>query len=73
MRISECPVEPCMVSTSRTSSQPSDGMSTMKAEFAAWGRSGSSSVRATRMAKSARWALEMNHLCPLITHSSPSW
>ena len=25
-----------------------------------------------RMAKLARWALEMNHLCPLITHSSPS-
>ena len=37
------------------------------------GQIGSSSVRATRIAKLARWALEMNHLCPLSTHSSPSW
>jgi hypothetical protein len=73
MRISEWPVEPCMVSTSRTSFQPSLGRSTMNAEFAACGSSGSSSVRAMRMAKLARWALEMNHLCPLMTHSSPSW
>ncbi|GAA3672596.1 hypothetical protein GCM10022224_041090 [Nonomuraea antimicrobica] len=33
----------------------------------------SCSVRAMRMAKLARRALEMNHLCPLMTHSSPSW
>ena len=44
----------------------------MKAVFAAWAISGFSSVRAMRMAKLARWALEMNHLWPLITHSSPS-
>ena len=73
MRISECPVEPCIVSIWRTSVQPSDGKSTMNAVLAAWGSSGSSSVRAMRMAKLARWALEMNHLWPLITHSSPSW
>ena len=36
MRISEWPVEPCMVSTSRTSVHPSDGMSTRNAELAAW-------------------------------------
>ena len=62
-----------MVSIWRTSSQPSDGMSMMNAVLAAWGMSGSSSVRAMRMAKLARWALEMNHLWPLMTHSSPSW
>ena len=45
----------------------------MNAVLAAWGRSGSSSVRAMRMANVARWALEMNHLWPLTTHSSPSW
>ena len=73
MRISEWPVEPCMVSISRTSFQPSDGMSTMNAVLAACGMSGSSSVRAMRMAKLARWAPEMNHLWPLMTHSSPSW
>ena len=73
MRISLWPVEPCMVSTSRTSVQPSDGMSTMNAVLAACGRSGSSSVRAMRMANCDRWALEMNHLWPLMTHSSPSW
>ena len=44
----------------------------MNAVFAAWAISGFASVRAMRMAKLARWALEMNHLCPLITHSSPS-
>ena len=33
----------------------------------------SGSVRAIRMANWARRALEMNHLCPLITHSSPSF
>ena len=72
MRISECPVLPCIVSIWRTSVQPSAGRSTMNAVLAAWAISGSSSVRATRMAKLARWALEMNHLWPLITHSSPS-
>ena len=73
MRISEWPVEPCMVSTSRTSVHPSEGMSIMKAVLAPREPSGtSSSVRAMRMAKLARRALEMNHLCPLITHSSPS-
>ena len=40
--------------------------------FAACGISGSSSVRATRIAKLARRAFEMNHLWPLMTHSSPS-
>ena len=44
----------------------------MNAELAAWGMSGFSSVRAIRIANRARRALEMNHLCPLITHSSPS-
>ncbi len=72
MRISECPVPPCIVSIWRTSVHPSLGRSTMNAVFAACGRSGSSSVRAMRMAKLARWALEMNHLWPLSTHSSPS-
>ena len=70
----EWPVPPCMVSTSRTSVPARrDGMSTMNAVFAACGRSGLSSVRAMRMAKLARRALEMNHLWPLMTHSSPSW
>ena len=73
MRISLCPVDPCMVSTSRTSFHPSASVSTMKAVLAAWGMSGSSSVRAMRMANCARCALEMNHLWPLMTHSSPSW
>ena len=72
MRISECPVEPCIVSIWRTSVHPSDGMSTRNAVLAAWGISGFSSVRHTRMANFARWALEMNHLWPLMTHSSPS-
>ncbi len=67
MRISECPVPPCIVSIWRTSVQPSAGSSTMNAVFAAWAISGSSSVRAMRMAKLARWALEMNHLWPLMT------
>ena len=44
----------------------------MKAVLAACGRSGLSSVRHTRMANLARRALEMNHLWPLATHSSPS-
>jgi len=44
----------------------------MNAVLAACGMSGLSSVRQMRMAKSARWACEMNHLRPLITHSSPS-
>ena len=64
---------PCIVSIWRTSFQPSAGRSTRNAVFAACGISGSSSVRAMRIAKFARWALEMNHLCPLSTHSSPSW
>ena len=73
MRISQWLWPPDIVSTSRTMFQPSDGMSTMKHELAAWGISGSSSVRATRSANSAPRAPEMNHLCPLTTHSSPSW
>ena len=44
----------------------------MNAVLAACGRSGLSSVRASRIANAARLALEMNHLWPLITHSSPS-
>ena len=44
----------------------------MKHEFAACGISGSSSVRATSIANFAPRAPEMNHLWPLITHSSPS-
>ena len=55
-------VPPCIVSTSRTSFQPSDGRSTMNAVLAACGSSGSSSVRAMRIANVARRALEMNHL-----------
>jgi alpha,alpha-trehalose phosphorylase len=43
-----------------TASRSSRSM--MNAVFAACGRSGSSSVRAMRMAKSARFAFEMNHL-----------
>ena len=61
-----------MVSTSRTMSQPGEGTSTMNAVVAAWGTSGSSSVRAKRIAKRAPRAPLMNHLCPLITHSLPS-
>ena len=73
MTISLCPVEPCMVSTSRTSFQPSAGRSMMNAVSAPRDPTGTScSVRAMRMAKLDRRALEMNHLCPLITHSSPS-
>jgi hypothetical protein len=70
--ISEWPVLPCMVSTSRTSFQPSEGMSTKKAELAAWGSSGSCSVRAIKMAKFELRAWLMNHLCPLMIQSSPS-
>ena len=44
----------------------------MNAVLAACGRSGLSSVRQMRMANLARRALEMNHLWPLMTHSSPS-
>ncbi len=63
-----------MVSTSRTSFQPGLGRSTRKAVLAPREPSGTScSVLAMRMAKLARRALEMNHLWPLITHSSPSW
>ena len=58
---------------SRTILNPSLGMSTMKHEFAACGMSGFSSVRATSNANWAPRAPEMNHLWPLITHSSPSW
>jgi hypothetical protein len=47
MRISQWLWPPDIVSTSRTMFHPSDGRSTMKHEFAACGRSGSSSVRAT--------------------------
>ncbi len=43
----------------------------MKAVVAAWGTSGSSSVRARRMAKEAPRAPLMNHLWPSMTHSSP--
>ena len=63
---------PDIVSTSRTMFQPSLGMSTMKHELAACGKSGSSSVRATNNANCAPRAPEINHLWPLITHSSPS-
>ena len=59
--------------SSRTSFQPSRGRSTMNAVLAACGISGSSSVRAMRIANLAPRAPEMNHLWPLITHSSPSW
>ena len=38
MRISECPVPPCIVSIWRTSVQPSDGRSTMNAVLAACGQ-----------------------------------
>ena len=72
MRISQWLWLPDIVSTSRTTSQPSDGMSTRNAELAAWGSSGSSSVRAMRMANCAPRAPEMNHLCPLMTQVSPS-
>ena len=71
MRISQWLWLPAMVSTSRTISQPGEGTSTMKAVVAACGTSGSSSVRASRMAKRAPRAPLMNHLCPLTTHSSP--
>jgi hypothetical protein len=47
---------------SRTAVQPGLGRSTMKAVLAAWGISGSSSVRAMRMANRAPLAPEMNHL-----------
>ena len=40
MTISQWPVPPCIVSTSRTSFQPSDGMSTMNAVLAACGQVG---------------------------------
>ena len=40
MRISEWPVLPCIVPTSRTRVQPSEGMSTMNPVFAACGTSG---------------------------------
>ena len=66
MRISQWLWLPAMVSTSRTISQPGDGTSTMNAVVAAWGTSGSSSVRASRMANRAPRAPLMNHLCPLI-------
>src|SRR5262245_2078017 len=72
MRISQWLCPPLIVSTSRTTSQPSEGMSTRKAEFAACGTSGSSSVRAIRIANFAPRAPEMNHLWPSITHASPS-
>jgi len=62
MRISQWLWLPLMVWTSRTISQPSDGMSTRNAELDAWGTSGSSSVRAIRMANCAPSAPEMNHL-----------
>jgi hypothetical protein len=61
-----------MVSTSRTRVQPGEGRSTMKPVLAACGFSGSSSVRAIRIAKAARRAFEMNHLWPFATQSSPS-
>ncbi len=74
MTISEWPVDPCMVSTSRTSFQPSAGRSTRNAVLAPRDPGGTSgSVRATRMANWARRAFEMNHLCPLMIHSSPSF
>ena len=73
MTISLWPPGPCMVEISRTLSQPGAGRSTMNAVLAPRAPSGtSSSVRAMRMANEARAAPEMNHLCPLITHSSPS-
>ena len=72
MRISECPELPCIVATSRTRVQPSEGMSTMNPVLAACGISGWSSVRAIRIANCARRAFEMNHLCPFTTQSSPS-
>ncbi len=53
---------PDIVCTSRTISQPSEGNSTMNAELAAWGSSGSSSVRAIKMPNFAPRAPEMNHL-----------
>jgi hypothetical protein len=61
---------PLIVETSRTISQPSDGMSTRNAELTACGTSGASSVRAIRIANWAPVAPEMNHLCPLISQWS---
>ena len=73
MRISQWLPWPAIVSMSRTISQPSAGRSTRNAVFDACGGSASGSVFAIRMANVAPFAPEMNHLWPLITHSSPSW
>ena len=67
-------MEPCIVSTSRTSFQPSAGRSTKNAVLAPREPGGTSgSVRATRIANCARRVFEMNHLWPLMIHSSPSF
>ena len=64
---------PAMVSTSRTTSQPSAGRSTRNAVLRAWGGSASGSVLAIRIAKFAPRAPLMNHLCPFTTQWSPSF
>ena len=60
-----------MVGTSRRMFTPGVSTGTMNIEARRW-RCASGSVTAITIRKSARDALELNHLWPLMTHSSPS-
>jgi hypothetical protein len=66
------PPPPPIVCTSRTISNPGDDSGTMNALLRACAISASGSVRAMTIAKSAPCAPDVNHLWPLMTHSSPS-
>ena len=60
-----------MVGTSRRMFTPGVSTGTMNIEARRWGGA-SGSVTAMTIRKSARVALELNHLWPLMTNSSPS-